>query len=124
LNRSDLVVRRHDRHQDGVGPDGGAERLGVHAAGAIHGQEGEFETFLPAQVLQRVQDGMVFDRSCDQMTAAIPHHAGCTEQRLVDAFGAAGREDQFAGLASKHRAATLPGLVQQGAGFASHVMNA
>ena len=95
----------------------------VYAAFGIDGQDGKVESLLPGQVLARVQHGVMFHGGGDEVPPRRLSEPGGAADRQVSALGAAAGEDHFARLAAQHDRRAIPGLVQQRAGAAAHLVH-
>jgi cytoskeletal protein CcmA (bactofilin family) len=103
LNRADLVVRMHDRHERRVGAHRGPQRVGLDDARGADGEQ-RGRPAAPFERLERREDGFVFDRRGDQMAASgHVHHVGRAAHGHVVGLGAAGREDDVARLGADQR---------------------
>jgi hypothetical protein len=91
LDGPDLGVGVHDRDQDGLGPDGPPDRLGIHEAVPVHVQVGGLEP-QGLEVLHRPQHRVVLDLRRDEVAATAPHrHA--LDRHVVGLGAARGEHD-------------------------------
>jgi hypothetical protein len=91
LDGADFIVGRHDRNEDGVGADGFGQIVGRNQALGIHGEPGHFKAFFFLEILEAIQDGVVFYAGGDQMPAFAAQFARGAEDGQVVALGAAAR---------------------------------
>jgi hypothetical protein len=97
LERADLVIRRHDRHEDRFVGDRSADLLGVHLPVLVHRQIRDLEA-LAFQPLARVDDRLVFRQLGNDVITLLAVHGGDALDREVVALGGAGGEDDLAGV--------------------------
>ena len=69
LKHADFVVGRHHAHQPRLGGDRRLQLLGADQSIGAWVQQGDVET-LPLQLLERIEDGVVFGGHADQMCFA------------------------------------------------------
>ena len=68
---------------------------GVDPAQPIHAQKGDLEAFMLLQVLEGVQDRVMFRAATDEMTTALPPVSRQAEHGEIVRLGPAAREDQL-----------------------------
>ena len=95
LEDAGFIIGGHDRHEGGVGPNRPLKLLGIDQALARQIEPRDLETFPLFQMLQRVQNGMMFGTVADQMLSLWRETPGETEEREVVRFRAAARENDF-----------------------------
>ena len=113
LDRPDLVVGEHHRHQDRPVGERRLELVRVDAAVAVDRQLHDLEAEL-LEVAERVPDGVVLDRRRDDPVAVRLARPGRALEREVVRLGAAGREHDLAGLGAEPRREPLVGLIEAG----------
>ncbi len=94
LQHANLVVGRHDRHQDGLVVHGALQVVEINAAVLLHRQIGDAESVL-LQALATVEHGLVLGRLGDDVVALLAVHLGDALDGKVVALGGAGGEDDF-----------------------------
>ena len=112
LDRADLVVREHHRHEDRAVGDRPLDLLGVHAAVAVDRDLHDLEAEL-LQVLERVADRVVLDGRRHDAVSARPAGPGGTLQREVVGLGAAAGEHDLAGIRADRPREPLVGIVER-----------
>ncbi len=115
LDRPDLVVGQHHRHQDRPVGQRRLELVRVDAAIAVDRQLDDLEPEL-LQVAERVPDGVVLHRRRDDPVAVRLSGPGRALQGEVVGLGAAGGEDDLASLRVESRRESLMGLIEAGPG--------
>ena len=95
LDRADLVVGVHHRHEGRVVGHGLAQPVGRHDPARVERQEGRFPSAL-RQRLEGVEHGLVLDARRDEVPAAgnFERFGGAANGEIVG-FGAAAGEDDF-----------------------------
>ena len=110
LDRADLVVREHDRHERDVGVEGSHERIEIDHAARID------RDHTTAEGLDGIEDRVVLDgRARDDTLPAIVS----AEHRQVVGLGATAREDDLARLGAERLGHDLTGFVDGTPGVAS-----
>ena len=91
---TDLVVHVHDRRDDSVVAQGGAEPLGIEQPVRLRIEIGDLEAFtleLPA----RVEHSLVLGSQRHDVLAFLLVEVGCPLDRQVVRFGRSGRPDDL-----------------------------
>lgn len=109
LDRADLVVRVHDRHEDGIGPEGAPHVVGVDQAAGIHRHMGDLAAVL-LQIFHGLQHRVVLDGGSDQMATFLLVGIGGAQYRPVVGFSAPAREVDLFRLSAYTRSDGLPGV--------------
>ena len=109
LHGADLVVGQHDRHDRHVGVERVGQRVEVDAPGAVDADDAS------ADVLDRVQHGVVLDGAAHRAPAVAAHRA---EDGEVVGLGAAAGEHDLAGPAAEGVGHDVARLVHRLAGLA------
>ena len=94
LQRANLVVGGHDRHQDGLVIHGALQVVEIDAAVLLHRQVGDAESVL-LQALAGVEHRFVLDGLGDDVIALFLVHLGDALDGKVVALGGAGGKDDF-----------------------------
>ena len=123
LEGADFVVRGHDGNEHSVRAEGAFEIFNGDAAFTVHGQTGDGEAFVFFQIIEAMQNRMVLDGRGDEVFALGFEQTGDSENGQVIGLGAAAGEDDFAGLGTQKFSGAVPGIVEQGTGFAANVMD-
>ena len=118
LDDAGFVVGEHDADEACVGPDGGADGLGIDEAGGERRDAGDLDA-ASGEALGRGEDGGVLDGGGDEVVAGSEQ----AKERGVVALGAAGVEDDFCGVAGEEFGEALAGLIDGAAGGLSGLMD-
>ena len=101
LDRADLVVCIHDRHEAGILADGVRDLLGRDEAVFMNIEQRDLKALL-LQPLQAVQDGMMLKGGGDDVLFSLARaERGRRQQGLIVRLAAAGRERDLPGVAAK-----------------------
>ena len=95
LERADLRVGAHERHEDGVGPQGLPDVTGIDHAEAVHGQIGRGES-LPFERLHRPQHRVMLDLRGDDVPRALGG-GNALDSEIVRLGAARGEDDLILG---------------------------
>lgn len=117
LDRADLVVGVHHRHQDSACGDGLLDLGGVDAADAVDGQVGDGKASL-LELGAGGQHRLVLNRRGDQVVAAgAQRHGGAGDGEVVALGGAGGEHDLLLCAGAKEPAEPLAGRADGGGGL-------
>ena len=94
LQHADLVVGGHDRDEDRLVGDRGAQLVEADAAVLLHRQVGDARALL-LELLARVDDRLVLGDAGDDVVALLAVHLRDALDRQVVRLGGAAREDDF-----------------------------
>ena len=87
LNDADLIIHRHDGHQQGVFITSGAEHFGIKQPICANGQDDGFKPFL-RQITHGFEDAFMFGRQRDDAPARIALPPHCTHVEGVGTYAA------------------------------------
>ena len=121
LNDADFIVGRHDRDQNRFSRDGLAQIIKVHHSFSVHGQERNPESLL-LQVLARVEYGLVFGHTRDDVVSLFPVHPGRAFNRQVVRLGRATRENDFTWIGADQSRYLLSSLFDGFLGFPTELV--
>ena len=116
LQHADLVVGGHDRDEDRLVGDGGAQLVETDAAVLLHRQIGDARALL-LELLARVDDRLVLDHARDDVIALLAVHLRDALDRQVVRFGRAAREDDFLRAGANQIGHLLAGSLHRLLGF-------
>ena len=100
LNRADLVVRHHDRHELRLRPHRRAQSVGYDQAFGVDGKVGHIGADL-LEESARAQYGGVFDLSGHQVSPTVGKSLGDAHDRGIVRFGSAAREHDLLGIGTE-----------------------
>ena len=106
-----------------VSSHGVLDLRGVDEAFAVDGEDGGFPAFA-FELFDGVEHGVVLDGAGDDVAAGVLAGLGRAADGEVVGFGAAGGEDDLAGLAFEQVGDGLAGVVEQGAGTLRFLVDA
>ena len=94
LQRADLVIRGHHRHENRLRRHRPAEPIEIDEAIGLHGEHRDLEA-AGAETLARVENGFVLGRNRHDVTAAVPQRLRRPLERKIVRLGGAARENDF-----------------------------
>ena len=113
MNRSDLVVREHQRDEDRLIPKGGPDLIGFDLAESIRREVRRLETFF-LELLARIEHRLVFREARDDVISLFAVEPRDTEDREIVRLCCSRREDDFFRGAAEEIRHLLPRLVHRG----------
>jgi hypothetical protein len=124
LQRAGLVVRCHHRDKNGVGSEGVEDILWRDAPRRIDGQECQSETFTASQIVEALENGVMFDGRADEVASLMAACPSGTKDGEIVGLRATTGENEFAGSTLECAGDALPRLIEEEASAAAELMNA
>ena len=113
LDHAGLVVRRHDRNQSRLRPNGGGKLIKIDHPISRNIQPRHFKTFVFLQMLDRVEHGVMFSLVRNDMTPARRSTPRQSEHGQIVRFRSAACENQFMRLCVQERGQFIARIIDR-----------